>query len=55
MGLKDLFKRMTKPDGAADERGTAEDYEAQKDDAFIESTYAGGEATEAADAELSDD
>jgi hypothetical protein len=55
MGLKDIFKRLTKPDGAADNRGANDDYEAQKDDAFIASTFAGGEAIEAADDELSDD
>ena len=38
------------------ERDVAEeDYEARKDDAFVASTFAGGEAKEAADEELADD
>ena len=44
MGLKDFFKRRT----SSDDGRANEDYEARKDDAFIASTFAGGEAMEAA-------
>ena len=51
MGLRDLFKRRT----SSDEARANDDYEARKDDAFISSTFAGGEAMDAADDELDDD
>ena len=49
MGLMDLLKRLMPSDKPND------DYEARKDDAFVQSTFAGGEAMDAADEELSDD
>jgi len=51
MGLMDILKRlMPSSDAPAND-----DYEARKDDAFISSTFAGGEAMDVADDELSDD
>jgi hypothetical protein len=59
MGIKDIFKRWSKAEDADAEarstQGIDEDYEATKDDAMISSSFAGGEATEAAGAELADD
>ena len=51
MGLKDLLKRLMPSDDAP----ANDDYEARKDDAFVSSTFAGGEAMDAADEELTDD
>lgn len=47
----DLLKRLM----PSSEARPNEDYEARKDDAFVSSTFAGGEAAEAADEELADD
>ena len=59
MGLLDFFKRWSKQSDAdalaRAERRIDEDYEAQKDDVFIKSSFAGGEAMDAADEELADD
>jgi hypothetical protein len=60
MGLKDFFKRWSRQNDAdaiaRQEQGLAgEDYEARKDDMYIERSFAGGEATQAADEELADD
>ena len=51
MGIMDLLKRWMSSDNAR----ANDDYEARKDDAFVSSTFAGGEAMEAADEELADD
>ena len=60
MGLKDFFKRWSQKSDAdamarEEQRLEGEDYEARKDDAYIERSFAGGEAIEAADEELADD
>ena len=51
MGLMDFFKRLMSSDNARPN----EDYEARKDDVFIKSTFAGGEAMEAADEDLAEE
>ena len=60
MGLKDFFKRWSQKSDAdaiarEQQKLDGEDYEARKDDAVISSSFAGGEAIQAADEELADD
>ena len=54
MGLKDLFHRRakTEEDGADERPEIHEDYEAHKDDIYVDSRWAGSQADRAATDDL---